>query len=241
MATAKNILVAPIAAAPAREFIRHHHYSGTYVRGSFLHLGVFLDGRCEGVMQFGPPMDKRKSIGLVAGTRWFDFWELNRMAFTDALPRNSESRALGVAMRIIRREYPSVQWVLSFADGTQCGDGTIYRASGFVLTGITKNQTIYRFPNGRTLSNLSMRTGSIRRFADVMGRDVADRFMVLRRKMGDQAAAVQLGAEKLRGFQLRYIYFLEPGARERLTVPVLTQQDIDQAGAGMYRGIARGK
>ena len=38
------------------------------------------------------------------------------------------------------------------------------------------------------------------------------------------------------GFQLRYLYFLDPSARERLTVPVLPFSEIDRLGAGMYRG-----
>ena len=49
------------------------------------------------------------------------------MAFSDRLPRNSESRALAIAFKMIRKHYPHIEWVISFADGTQCGDGTIYR------------------------------------------------------------------------------------------------------------------
>jgi hypothetical protein len=135
--TAKDIRVAPIRAEAANALVRRVHYSWKVVQNSQLHLGVFLDGRLEGAMQFGTSLDKRKLIGLVEGTRWNEFIELNRMAFSEALPRNSESRALGVAMRLIRKHYPQLKWVVSFADGTHCGDATIYRASGFVLTGIT--------------------------------------------------------------------------------------------------------
>ncbi len=142
MATAKDIHVAPISSAAANATVKRLHYSGKVVQNSQLHFGVFLDGRLEGVMSFGPSMDKRKVQGLVAGTGWNGFIELNRMAFSDRLPRNSESRALGVAMRLIRKHYPHIEWVISFADGTQCGDGTIYRASGFALTGIRENATL---------------------------------------------------------------------------------------------------
>ena len=58
------------------------------------------------------------------------------MAFSEKLPRNSESRAISIAMKLIKKHYPHIDWVVLFADGTQCGDGTIYRASGFVLTDI---------------------------------------------------------------------------------------------------------
>jgi hypothetical protein len=41
------------------------------------------------------------------------------------------------------------------------------------------------------------------------------------------------------GFQLRYIYFLDPTARARLTVPILPFSEIDRRGAGMYKGKPR--
>src|SRR5574343_86138 len=126
--SAKDIRVAPISAADAAALVRRVHYSGKIVNNSQLHLGVFLGGRLEGAMQFGPSLDKRKIQGLVRDTGWNDFLELNRMAFSERLPRNSESRAIAVAMRLIRAHYPHIEWVVSFADGTQCGDGTIYRA-----------------------------------------------------------------------------------------------------------------
>ena len=48
-----------------------------------------------------------------------------------------------------------------------------------------------------------------------------------------------IGATELHGFQFRYIYFLDPTARERLTVPVLPFKEIDKRGAGMYKGKRR--
>jgi len=114
MPSAKDIHVAPISAKDAAALVKRVHYSGKVVQNSQLHLGVFLNGRLEGVMQFGPSLDKRKVQGLVEGTGWNGFIELNRMAFSDRLPRNSESRALGIAMRMIRKAYPHIEWVISF-------------------------------------------------------------------------------------------------------------------------------
>ena len=95
-------------------------------------------------MSFGSPIDKSKVLPLVKDTKWSDMLELNRMAFSDVLPKNSESRALGVAFRLIKKHYPNIEWILSFSDGTQCGDGAIYRASGFYLTSIKKNTELYK-------------------------------------------------------------------------------------------------
>ncbi len=220
MSSAKDIIVKPISQADAARVVKACHYSGKVTQNSQLHFGVFLDGKCGGAMQFGPSMDKRKIQGLVTGTGWNNFLELNRMAFSDWLPRNSESRAISVALRLIRKHYPHIDWVISFADATQCGDGTIYRASGFVLTGIRENKTILELPDGSRVTDLTLNLGGA--------------------ATGKTAGWWKRnGAKPLTGFQLRYIYFLNPAARSRLTVPEIPFSEIDRQGAGMYLGKPR--
>jgi len=215
MATAKDIQVRPISAKDAALVVKRHHYSRSVYQASQLHFGVFLNGRCEGAMSFGQSIDKRKMIGVVAGTAWNGFIELNRMAFSEILPRNSESRALGVALRTIKKNYPHIDWVISFADGTQCGDGTIYRASGFKLIGVKKNNTLLRMPDGSIKSDITLNTTP-----------------------GQSAGQwKKKGAALLAGFQLRYIYFLNPKSIDRLSVPMLPFSEIEALGAKMYRGI----
>jgi hypothetical protein len=229
---AKDIVVKPIAAKDANRIVRKLHYSGKVVNNSQIHLGVFLDGKCGGALQFGPSLDKRKLIGLVRSTKWNEFIELNRMALADWLPRNGESRAIAVAMRLLRKHYPWLQWVISFADGTQCGDGTIYRASGFVLTGIKENSEIYKFSDGTVHAKSTFMDGA-------NGGGLLKRKYGFVEGEGDSRFVRRVGAEKLPGFQLRYLYFLDPAARERLTVPILPFSAIDRAGARMYRGEKR--
>lgn len=50
---------------------------------------------------------------------------------------------------------------------------------------------------------------------------------------------VEAGWKPKAGYQLRYIYFLDPTARDRLTVPILPFSEIDKRGAGMYKGKQR--
>lgn len=214
-------------------------------------------------MQFGPSLDKRKIQGLVSDTPWNGFIELNRMAFSDALPRNSESRAIAIALRLIRKHYPHIEWVISFADGTQCGDGTIYRASGFVLTGIKKNTQLWAAPEGEIFSRHSLTEPTTKqvqaRAQGIVHRVSATKGSAIMGagsggQSGQDKTGVPGGGASMRrfsdagfrplaGFQLRYIYFVNPAARARLTVPILPFSTIDSLGAGMYRGakITRGK
>jgi hypothetical protein len=117
---------------------------------------------------------------------------------------------------MIRKQYPHVEWIVSFADGTQCGDGTIYRASGFLLTGIKENNQILEMSDGSKVARVTVTK--------------AEHIL----KTG--GAKIPKGAKALPGFQLRYVYFLNPAARARLTVPVLPFSAIEKAGASMYRG-----
>lgn len=45
-----------------------------------------------------------------------------------------------------------------------------------------------------------------------------------------------VNGEILKGYQLRYVYFIDPKYRKRLTVPEIPFSMIDEIGAGMYKG-----
>lgn len=212
------------------------HYSGKFVVNSRIHFGVFLGGRCGGVLSFGPSMHQGNLLGLVRGTQWGEFVELNRMALADWLPRNSESRSLGVAMRLLRKQYPHLKWVISFADGSQCGDGAIYRASGFVLTQVKKAASFVKLPNGESIMLHTVVAHPTVPRPELGGRTYYDVASGGRGVQGYIDAA--RGERITRGFMLRYVYFLQPEQRANLTCPVLPFSEIARLGAGMYRGQA---
>ena len=229
----KDIQIKPIDSSRANKFIKEYHYSGSVVPNSQLHLGAFYHGSLEGVMQFGPPMVKDNLIGLVEGTGWNEFMELNRMAFTDKLPQNSGSRCLSIAFKLFKKHAPHVKWVVSFADATRCGDGAIYRASNFVLTGIKENTSMLELPNGEVICDLVVTSHSDDKREELGGKSVAD---VTNGKCTEQAFMEATGAEPAPGYQLRYIYFIDDECRDNLTVPEIPYERIDELGAGMYKG-----
>lgn len=216
MASAKDIIIKPIKAQAANKLIKQIHYSGKVVPNSQLHLGVYLDNKLEGVMQFGPPINKKGTINIVSDTKWNGMIELNRMAFSERLPRNSESRAMSVAFKIIKKHYPHIEWIVSFSDATQCGDGTIYRAAGFILTDIRKSNALRKNPV----------TGEVMHVIQAHHKMMSKEFRTWK---------------PTEGFQLRYIYFLNKDAKRRLSVPVIPFDKIDEVGASMYKGEKRGK
>lgn len=208
MSRVKDIELKVIPANIANNFIKKHHYSGKVVNNSYLHFGAFLDKKLHGVMQFGHSMDKAKIQPLVKGTEWNGFCELNRMAFDDFLPRNSESYCIGKALRLIKKNAPHIKWVISFADGCSCGDGTIYRASNFVLTQIQKNATMWINDKGEKKQNMSFHND---------------------RTLKD-------GFKRLEGYMFRYIYFIDKRKQKDLMCDIIPFAKIKELGADMYLG-----
>jgi hypothetical protein len=229
MGRAKEIIVKVIPAKIANEFVKQHHYSGKVVNNSNLHFGAFLDGKLHGVMSYGSPLDKRKVLPLVQPSLWNEMLELNRMAFDDYLPKNSESRCIAISIKLLKKNAPHIKWILSFSDGTQCGDGSIYRASGFALTGIKENDQIIEFPDGLRETRLVLTDSRRPRRIEV-----AKMYGV---KIGGECSLkpfLSIGAKAVVGFQLRYIYLIDKTCK--ITVPVIPFSKIDELGAGMYKG-----
>lgn len=232
MGRVKEIKVYVIKASVANDFVKKHHYSGKVVKSSDLHFGAFLDDKLHGVMQFGSPTDKRKVINLVETSnktehsKWNEFRELNRMAFDDVLEKNSESRCLAIAFKMIRKNAPHIKWILSYSDASQCGDGAIYRSVGFHLTQIQTNKTMVKMPDGKIFHRFI--------FDDTH----PDKLIKLQYGKPSGKSRTKwfksIGAEILQGFQLRYIYLLSGDAK--LNCNSLPYSEIYKRGAGMYRG-----
>ena len=210
MSRVKEIELKVIPAKIANDFVKKHHYSGKVVNNSFLHFGAFLDKRLHGVMSFGHSLDKAKTQKLVKNTGWNEFCELNRMAFDDYLPRNSESYCIGKALRLLKKNAPHLKWVISFADGCSCGDGTIYRASNFVLTQIKKNSTMWINDKGDKVQNMSFATNPALNKKDF---------------------------KRLDGYMLRYVYFIDKKCIKDLNCEIIPFSKIKEMGASMYKGV----
>jgi hypothetical protein len=137
--------------------------------------------------------------------------ELNRMAFSDKLPRNSESRAMSIAFKIIKQNYPHIEWIVSFSDGTQCGDGAIYRAAGFILTDIRQSDALRINPKTNEVMHV-----------------IQAHHLMLTKEFKTWKPTI--------GYQMRYVYFINKDAQKRLNVPIIPFTKIIDIGASMYKG-----
>ena len=216
MGRAKEIIVKVIPSKIANEFVRKNHYSGKVVPNSALHFGCFLDGKLHGVISYGCSMQKSSIIGLVQPCLWNEMLELNRLAFDEYLPKYLESRCIAISIKLLKKNAPHIKWIISYSDGCQCGDGTIYRASGFQLTGIKQNTTMLLMPNGQIMADKTLNNSNYKTIGQSAGYWKKN------------------GAKPIEGKQLRYIYLIDKTCK--ITVPILPFSEIDKQGAGMYKG-----
>lgn len=195
MSGAKDILIKVIKKTDADKVVKLHHYSGKVCSGSQVNFGIFHKERIIGAMQFGPSIDKRRTApGLLVGMN--EYLELNRMAVADVGIKNIESRAISVGLRILKKEYPFLKCILTYADACQCGDGTIYRASGFKLLAINKNKSL--LTDGKTI------------IADKSLNNVKDKNGV-----GLSSVYKKNGFKPLIGFQFKYVYYFDKSLEEK--------------------------
>lgn len=129
----QSLRVARIANVDACRFLDRRHPLGAGAAFRFA-LGIFWAGRLHGVMTFGQPGmgNSAKSLGLPA----WQVLELRKMVCTDTLPRNSESRALAIAARLIRRDCPSVAALITLCDADEVA--AAYKAAGWQATRTTR-------------------------------------------------------------------------------------------------------
>ena len=195
-----QLKVRPVPFRIAKAVLVRHHYLKSMPGGTQLALGAFVGTRLQGVLTLGvgPPMVFR----LVDGADPGDCATLSRLWLSDALPRNSESRVLGVVLRALKR-CTSLKFLVSYADPAMGHRGGIYQAAGWLYTGLSQATTLIDLGDGvprhsRTVGH-AFGTHSIRHFE---AHDIP-------------VHTVQQEPKH------RYLHFIDSSWRDRLRVPVL--------------------
>ncbi len=222
-AKARDITIHRCDSPAIRSLMYRYHYSKKAAVNAQWNFAFILDGALIGGAQFGPPLDYSKVLPLVTGTTKNDMVELNRFVLIPDVPKNSASKTLGCCLRFLARRH--YKWILSYANAMYSGPGTIYKATGFILCGIKRNDdprhpTFYTLPDGRIVHVMSVkrtvRTHINTELREQLNMPEASGYEVLR----------QAGGIPYPGFIYRYIKFLDKTQQCNLSVKVL---QYDQA------------
>ena len=190
----------PISHIEARNLILPNHYLHSLPGGTKLSLGIFLNAKLLGALTFG--VGPYFGYRIVNDASPDDVVTLTRLWLSDELPSNSESKVLGIALRSLKRD-TSLKFVLAYSDPSVRHLGTIYQATNWLYTGRSSATPLYDIGDGilhhsRSLAH-SLGSHSIRYLTS----------------QGINVKTVPQSAKH------RYVYFLDPSWRSRLSVSIL--------------------
>lgn len=130
----------------ATDLIIEHHYLHRKCPISWAWGIVDAEGNYVGVLTVGRPISWSVMTSLVGENRAQlndplgrskDVYELNRLWVADSVDEHCiESKFIGWCRRELAKKYPSIILV-SYADGSMQHVGTVYKASGWVYTGLS--------------------------------------------------------------------------------------------------------
>jgi hypothetical protein len=165
-AALQQLKVKPVPLVIARRLIEREHYLHSLPGGTCLAFGVFTAGSLLGAMTFG--VGPTNAYSLAEGVKPGECLTLTRLWLSDALPRNSESRVLGIVLRNLKH-HTRLKFLVSYADPGQGHLGTIYQASGWLYTGLSEAMPLYDVGDGKLQHSRSLShaygTHSVQHFA----------------------------------------------------------------------------
>lgn len=128
----ENFYVKEIDRRLANEIITKNHYSKKFYNATYIHLGLFEKDILKGVLQYGYAMNPASCGSVVNGTNQDEYLELNRMWLSDDIYiKYPESQAISMSISYIKKKYPKIKWIQSFADERCGGFGIVYQACSF--------------------------------------------------------------------------------------------------------------
>ena len=140
-----NMYVRQVRHDTAAALYAEWHYLKDTAFIATINMGAYFDNILHGAISYGPP-NATDMAGFYTRNDQRHWWEIKRLAMTDAAPRCSESRFISVSLRLLRKLY-KVIGVISLADDSVGHKGTIYKASGFKYLGKTAPKKDY-YVNG---------------------------------------------------------------------------------------------
>ena len=131
----------------ARYAVEHWHYSGRMPKSKLAKIGVWESGVFVGAVIYGVGAGNSTNGKRFGLAERFEMAELVRVALT---PRETPtSKVVSISLKMIRKEFPKLRLITSFADEGEGHIGTIYQASGWAYLGRKVESNAYYIINGK--------------------------------------------------------------------------------------------
>lgn len=151
----KSFYIKEIDRKLANKIIIKNHYSKKVYNATYIHLGLFENDNLVGVLQYGYAMNPASCGSVVEGTKQDEYLELNRMWLSDDIQtKYPESQAISMSISYIKKKYPKIKWIQSFADERCGGFGIVYQACSFSYYG--EHTSVFWELDGVVYHNIQM-------------------------------------------------------------------------------------
>jgi hypothetical protein len=168
--------------------------------GTQLTFGVFFTGKLLGAIAFGA--GPSGAFRLVEGANPDNCLTLTRLWLSDELPKNSESRVLGICLRCLKK-CTSIKFLVTYADPSYGHLGTIYQATNWLYTGLSERTPLIQLGDEKPRHSRSL--------SHCYGMLSTDYFA---------SHGIELRKVPQAG-KHRYVIFLDKTYRNKLNVPFL--------------------
>lgn len=136
----------------ADEVLKVHHYSKTVTKNRFASFRV-NDG--SGYIQLGygiKPAQKHTISSLITRD---NFAEFDRMWLSDKMPKFSESQVISLLLSYLKQTKPTLDFLITYADGSVGNVGVIYQATNAFYLGSVPVD-FYMLPDGTRIHPVTM-------------------------------------------------------------------------------------
>jgi hypothetical protein len=129
-----------------------HHYSGKATKNSFI---SFLVNDGKGVLQLGCGVRPRMKHVISSDITAENYCEFDRMWLAEELPKNSESRVIGLLLSYLKQVEKHIVFVITYADESVGNRGTIYQATNAIEVEPVQVD-FYVLPSGERVHPIAM-------------------------------------------------------------------------------------
>lgn len=148
----KKYFIDTINSSKAYRMTSLYHYSGEGFKKAILNLGIFRkeDYKLVGVLQFGCSFQDKIRLDryVKEPIKKEEYLELNRFCMADSEGKNSESQAISLGIKWIKKYRPDIRLLVSYAGRKEGNYGYIYQATNWEYLGYFVSEGFW-FIDGR--------------------------------------------------------------------------------------------
>ena len=130
---------AQVNSSKAYRFTCQYHYSQQAFKGAKINLGIFKkeNNLLVGVLQWGRSASQKIRLDryVKEPININEYLELNRFCMADSEERNSESQAISLGIKWLKKNRPDIRLLVSYAGRKEGNYGYIYQATNWEYLG----------------------------------------------------------------------------------------------------------